>query len=953
MIELVITTAGKEAIVNAQQTGLNSVVLSHIAVGTGKYTPYEAQTRLQNEIKRLEIIEGGSAGDNSIHIAFMDDSPDAYAVNEIGVFTDGGVLFAVASSQTAYIEKGGASSVLLAVDIAINGFDISSISFGDLTYSNAAATTTNAGVLAVATNDEAAAGVATQKAITPSNLAFVLNARMATAADALDDSNNSFLTPAALSARTATTGRAGLVEFATNAETAAGADATRAVTAAGLNYTLQNYTGNISGGAKVTAAGATAARALNARFADSINPKDYGAAADGTTNDNAAFAALEAAVSGRDIDLEGAVYLVDSKPAGNNYYNGAFKIGSNLHKPVYDFYKFGGTAPRELNVLRDFTETQRGGAALLAKDYIRSGTAAGAVVQSAVWDDVNRYFYTLHTTTTDYAVVNRFSGMKFGANIENTASAYTAASQYIGHQGLGIEYMTGGAVKLWGSMSYETAGADVSSKGTKAVRFNAPSTTSQNVDSTLEIFNLFPEVANSSQATTVCTSYSGRYLIAKYNEANNVYWVRIFKLSDLTTAGDYSNKFIHEFRITLTRDTSSGPARALQGMACDDQYIYFLAASYGYAEKHSIYISDMFGNIVDEYRDLSAGKELGVDAGTTYYEPQSLFFMSLNGVKTLVMQIATGDNEGDRLCHLIALNRRQSYYFPVGTGTDNYNAVAIDEQGRIVNAEGNANISLYPSGLATFLQARAGANQATFARFSNDDAAAALVLYKSRGADVGESKTVLADDKIGQIHFMADNGNIDYSGTVQGARVGYISCDVFDSSTITSAGTTGLGIRGAVRIYACSDATDRTGRGIEILDNSLRPTADDALNLGTAGRRWKAVHAITDVISTSDERAKCEINDIPDNVLKAWERVNFKQFRFKDIGDDRIYFGVVAQHVIKAFEAEGLNAFDYGLVSKDTTDEGNELYSIRYKDVQMLEAACMRKKIAELEALLK
>lgn len=180
------------------------------------------------------------------------------------------------------------------------------------------------------------------------------------------------------------------------------------------------------------------------------------------------------------------------------------------------------------------------------------------------------------------------------------------------------------------------------------------------------------------------------------------------------------------------------------------------------------------------------------------------------------------------------------------------------------------------SGLSTFTQARAGVNQAAFARFSNDTSGTSLVFLKSRGASVGVSSSAVAGDAIGQIQFIADNGNIDYSGSVQGARAGFISGVVFESSTLTTAGTKNLGVR-----------------------------------------------------------EKRDIGDIPDAVLRAIGRVQFRQYRLKD--DPLYYFGVVAQDVIQAFDDEGLDAFDYGVVFIDTLDDGSYRYSVSYRDIMVLE----------------
>lgn len=1007
MIKMLVTSAGKQALINAQQSGTNAVKIAQIGVGTGKYTPTANQTTLQQEIKRLNIVEGGSAGDNAIHVGYQDEGDDAYSIYEFGLFLDNGVLFAVYSSSALILQKSASATAFLVADISLDDIDVKQITFGDVSYKIAAATTENAGVLALATSAEVAAGSAGQVAITPATLGArtattsrtglvelatnteattgtdtarattpagvkaAITATLATNAETLAGTlSTKAVTPAGLDARTATTGRTGLVELATEAEVLAGTDTTRAVTPsslksaisasvstasetnagvvqlattteaqtgsdttkavtpAGVKSAITNFSGNINN-AKVIATGATTARTLASRFADGITPKDFGANGNGTTDDTAAFTALEAKATGRDVDLEGLTYLVTTRPSGNNYYNGNFKVNGVTVKPVYDFYKYGGTAESYTNIKRDFSEFTRGGAALLAADFVRLGAGAGAVVQSAVADDVNRYLYTLHATTDDRGVVNRFSLFKLGGATVVESSAYTTDSAYIGHQGLAIEYRAGGGVKLWASMAYGAAGASVTSKGTKAVRFNPPTSTGQNIDSSVEIFNLFPEVEGSNQAVTVAISYSGKYLIAKYNLSGNNYRVRIFKLSDFTTAGDYSNKYIHEFTIALTRDTSSGVSKALQGIACDDRNIYFLAAAYGYNEKHSLYVTDMYGNVQEEYRDVSVGKEIGRSAGTTYYEPQSLFFMNLNGQPKLCMQIATGDNAGDRLCQVIALNTRTSYFFPTGNGTGDYNGVYIDEFGRMINSAGNANLSFYPSGLSQYAQVRDGANQMALARFSADSSGNNFVFYKSRGAKTGESGSVNAGDNIGLINFMADNGNIDYEGTTQGARVGYIGGYVSDSSDITSGGTSNLGIRGSIRIMCNSDTNTRTGTGIEIMDNTLRPTEDNLTNLGTSGRRFKAIYAVTDVISTSDEKANQDIDTIPDEVLEAWGKVNFKQFKFKcDVAEDadnaKIFFGVIAQQVMQVFKDAGLNACDYGLICEDEQDEQDE-----------------------------
>jgi len=64
---------------------------------------------------------------------------------------------------------------------------------------------------------------------------------------------------------------------------------------------------------------------------ENISAQDYGAAGDGVTNDSTSFSNLEAAYTGRVIDLLGLTYLVTSVPTANNYINGKFlKADANI-----------------------------------------------------------------------------------------------------------------------------------------------------------------------------------------------------------------------------------------------------------------------------------------------------------------------------------------------------------------------------------------------------------------------------------------------------------------------------------------------------------------------------------------------------------------------------------------------------------------------------------------------
>lgn len=242
-MNIILTDAGLQKIVNAEQTGTAPVIISEIAFGKGQYTATASQTSLQTEIKRLPVISGGTDNDKTIHVAAQDYSSDSYSVYEFGLFLDDGTLLAVYSqSGTAILQKTISSVAQFECGIALEGVNIESVSFGEVAFSYPYANETNAGILEIATKEEAQAGTDAIRAITPATLQSVFATAdrkgvisIATSSEVITGVEKlKAVSPAALRELTATDSRKGLVELATNSETQIGSDATRAVTPASL-----------------------------------------------------------------------------------------------------------------------------------------------------------------------------------------------------------------------------------------------------------------------------------------------------------------------------------------------------------------------------------------------------------------------------------------------------------------------------------------------------------------------------------------------------------------------------------------------------------------------------------------------------------------------------------------------------------------------------------------------
>lgn len=153
---------------------------------------------------------------------------------------------------------------------------------------------------------------------------------------------------------------------------------------------------------------------------------------------------------------------------------------------------------------------------------------------------------------------------------------------------------------------------------------------------------------------------------------------------------------------------------------------------------------------------------------------------------------------------------------------------------------------------------------------------------------------------------------------------------------------------------------------------SFRPTTDgDNQYLGSSSERWEAVYAQSSTINTSDAREK-DFTGFPEELLDVWlDYVKPMAYRWKKSvekkGDSaRIHAGVVAQDIIKAFNAANLDWTKYAVVCAnfhdkesdsnivpddfDPTDIDNlPALMVRYDHVMVIEMAAHRYKLSKLE----
>ncbi|MGL4752273.1 MAG: tail fiber domain-containing protein [Aeromonadaceae bacterium] len=621
-------------------------------------------------------------------------------------------------------------------------------------------------------------------------------------------------------------------------------------------------------------------------------------------------------------------------------------------------------------------------------EFVRIGASVNNVIQSVAFDDVNGYVYTQHVggpSDSEYSVINRYSK---NGNVKQTADVSSATTLEVGHQGLAIQ-QTATGVKFWGSAKYGVG------NGNKAVRFDlnvsslgANGATVENV----ETFQFFP-TDTSSQSSTPCVSYCGRYLVVEKNATaigapGN--YIRVFELDKLTDSGDYSNKYFKEFFVSVTNGAAKTPA--LQSMACDGSYIYILSGNSSVNDTHTLAVFTMDGELVREDRDFSVGKTdaSGVGSGT-FYEPEGMAISTYNGIPTLFVQIAVGD-QGARGCFVYGLGIINGIRSQPGDTMPGFLSVAgdtgdfcvptgevmsfgqwsetsgarlafmVDQSNRML-LKHNKSLSIRPVGNAGFQHFwDSGAGHAS-GRFDAGAEGIRHVFYKSRSPTIGESVALKNGDRIGILSFTGDDGAADYS-SMAGANGAEIVVRLEGDAT--------PGVMPARMEFHTNNA-----RRWQITEGgNLNPATDNSYNIGNADSRVKEIFCANGTINTSDQTLKTKENLISDEVLDAWGDVSIIAFQWLDAikskGKDmaRIHYGIMAQQVRDAFIARGQDATRFGLLCYDKWGaedevrceetgavlypaiEAGERWGIRPDQCLWLEAAYQRRRCDRIEARL-
>ncbi|HFF3760145.1 TPA: tail fiber domain-containing protein [Stenotrophomonas maltophilia] len=196
--QITITPAGFAAIVNAENTGTAPVKITQVGLTAQHFDVGAVGVTLPAEFKRLTTFGGKAVAPDTLHLNVRDDGTDTYTLRGFGLYLQDGTLFAVYSQPTPIMEKAAAATLLLATDIRFAKINATSIEVGDIDFINPPATTTQMGVVRLATEQEADGGSDPATAITPRGLARYINNRFGNEAPSVFVKSLLGLTTAAL-----------------------------------------------------------------------------------------------------------------------------------------------------------------------------------------------------------------------------------------------------------------------------------------------------------------------------------------------------------------------------------------------------------------------------------------------------------------------------------------------------------------------------------------------------------------------------------------------------------------------------------------------------------------------------------------------------------------------------------------------------------------------------------
>ena len=564
----------------------------------------------------------------------------------------------------------------------------------------------------------------------------------------------------------------------------------------------------------------------------------------------------------------------------------------------------------------------------------KQGPGANNVVQGFAQDPYTNELFTMYITgSPDNLVINQFQA---DGKRAQTAQRWTpTASPTLGHQELDISWDKSGQRWFWTGENER-----VSNQARFIKRFQVSNGSGTDLvisnEQQYQVWTDAETTGGETGSSTTCISLDGRYLVTEYNDTTtDIQTVKIFSAHDLMDGGAGNYSTAQKFKWTFSLDDSVYP---LQSIACDGAYVYVFTGNIDVGPSLKVLVFTMSGALVQEFDDFVIGEaEALADPGANY-EMEGAGWIYHGGQPFLSVSIASGD-PGSRVNRVWAMG--------AGLAVTSYgdgNRPAFISQG--------GNDFAVPDGQVMRFGYYNGFTD-TFTETLNVGTSGVLQIHNDmeflNSSDVVKGTIGITNDEM----FIANGTNglrmsgagdnnilpVDSGGvatnvvTDLGASSHYFK-DLFINKITINGGTIGTVSSGGLNeVYiadtVCGLRMSGGGQNNILPVNGSGIATDGLTDLGSAVDRFDTVFATTGTINVSDANQKQQIEELSEAELRVALSCKGLLRKFKlnsavDIkGDDaRIHVGIIAQDLKAAFEAEGLDAGEYGMFTESTGIDG-------------------------------
>lgn len=253
-------------------------------------------------------------------------------------------------------------------------------------------------------------------------------------------------------------------------------------------------------------------------------------------------------------------------------------------------------------------------------------------IQAFAMDERSKSIYTLQLNGAKSGNQSTINRLPIEGPIKRGSVGYSRpVSYYVGHQGLGIEYLSDGDFRLW-----TTAYTDPK----QAVRY---SYSDGHPLENIELYGLFGKDFRNRSSSTPTISHDQQYLIAigLRKRASSV-TVRVWRLADMIKRGpgDYSKSWLYEWD-TLGLTDSTHPT---QGIASDGETIWMVAGNNDIHVPKRLQGYTLHGSLLFSDGNLKVGRAQAIlDGSGSIYEPEGLALFYNGGRLILCLGILSGD----------------------------------------------------------------------------------------------------------------------------------------------------------------------------------------------------------------------------------------------------------------------------------------------------------------------